>query len=117
MTRLLHNSRKALQMATSRRSSLLPTATITPPEQLQATKSGSSRSHLFHYPTSSRDAKTSSSSAAAGGGSMAHSSSDDYFASSSLEATLESVLESQRLTSQASEPLFEHAVRSLIPKF
>lgn len=39
----------------------------------------------------------------------------DYYANNfSLEATLNQVLESQRLTSQVSDPSFENAVRSML---
>ena len=39
---------------------------------------------------------------------------DDYANNLSLEATLNQVLESQRLTSQVSDPSFENAVKSML---
>jgi hypothetical protein len=38
----------------------------------------------------------------------------DFYATSSLEETLNQVLESQRLSTQESDPLYEKAVRSLV---
>jgi hypothetical protein len=38
----------------------------------------------------------------------------DFYATSSLEDTLNQVLESQRLSTQESDPVYEKAVRSLV---